>query len=388
MIAAWMLYCVAIAILFAVVGGALERALRLAGRPTRWAWVVALAGSYLVPAAAWLRPSASGALPVPLAHPAVAGLQPTAGPSDPQPEGATLPAPTRSFSLGDLDAPLTWAWGLSSAALLLSLGVAALRLAARRRVWRRATVDGRAVLVSDDVGPAVAGLWRPRIVLPEWALRLTDAERRLMLAHEDEHVRARDPWLLAAAAALVLLAPWNLMLWWQLRRLRLAVEMDCDARVLAPQLRVHKWPSRRRSRPSAARRERPRCGPGERRCRECVSEGERTAVRAARTSVGLGNGRARATGCSVGTTVAVSQLAASGGYRRTGHRARRHRHDRARRACLGAGDRESAPRVRSGGEGLRPARAIQPWTTAWTGRSRADHLSRELPDGKVVRLSS
>jgi len=233
MIAAWMLYCVAIAILFAVVGEALERALHLAGRPTRWAWVVALAGSYLVPAAAWLRPSAFGALPVPLAHPAVAGLQPTAGPSDPQPEGAALPAPTRSFSLGDLDAPLTWAWGLSSAALLLSLGVAALRLAARRRVWRRATVDGRAVLVSDDVGPAVAGLWRPRIVLPEWALRLTDAERRLMLAHEDEHVRARDPWLLAAAAALVLLAPWNLMLWWQLGRLRLAVEMDCDARVLA-----------------------------------------------------------------------------------------------------------------------------------------------------------
>jgi len=233
MIAAWMLYCVAIAILFAVVGEALERALHLAGRPTRWAWVVALAGSYLVPAAAWLRPSAFGALPVPLAHPAVAGLQPTAGPSDPQPEGATLPAPTRSFSLGDLDAPLTWAWGLSSAALLLSLGVAALRLAARRRVWRRATVDGRAVLVSDDVGPAVAGLWRPRIVLPEWALRLTDAERRLMLAHEDEHVRARDPWLLAAAAALVLLAPWNLMVWWQLRRLLLAVEMDCDARVLA-----------------------------------------------------------------------------------------------------------------------------------------------------------
>src|SRR5207248_6363600 len=62
---------------------------------------------------------------------------------------------------------------------------------------------------------------------------LTDAERRLMLAHEDEHVRARDPWLLAAAAALVLLAPWNLMLWWQLGRLRLAVGMDCDARVLA-----------------------------------------------------------------------------------------------------------------------------------------------------------
>src|SRR5207245_2575555 len=34
-------------------------------------------------------------------------------------------------------------------------------------------------------------------------------------------------------AAAVLLAPWNPLVWWQVRRLRLAVEMDCDARVLA-----------------------------------------------------------------------------------------------------------------------------------------------------------
>ena len=233
MIAAWMLYCVAIAILFVVVGEALERALHLAGRATRGAWVAALVGSCIVPTAAWLRPSAFGALPVPLAQPVGGGLQATAGPSDPQPAGGALPTSLRSFSLGDLDGALTWGWGLSSAVLLLSLGAAALRLAALRRGWRDATVDGRAVLVSDNVGPAVAGLWRPRVVLPDWALQLGERERRLMLAHEDEHVRARDPWLLAAAAALVLLAPWNLMVWWQLRRLLLAVEMDCDARVLA-----------------------------------------------------------------------------------------------------------------------------------------------------------
>jgi len=232
MIAAWMLYCVAIAILFVVVGEALERALHLAGRATRGAWVAALVGSCIVPTAAWLRPSAFGALPVPLAQPVVAGPSTTTGSIDPR-GGRALPAPTPPVSLGDLDVALTWAWGLSSTALLLSLGAAALRLAALRRGWRGATVDGRAVLVSDNVGPAVAGLWRPRIVLPEWALRLADAQRRLMLAHEDEHVRARDPWLLAAAGALLLLAPWNLVLWWQLRRLRLAVEMDCDARVLA-----------------------------------------------------------------------------------------------------------------------------------------------------------
>src|SRR6266550_925493 len=230
MIAAWMLYCVAIGLLFVVLGEALERALHLAGRATRWAWVAALAGSYLVPAAALLRPSAFAALPVPLAQPVVAELPATA--MDQRVDGA-LPKPGPSFSLGDLDTALARVWGLSSAALLLSLGAAALRLAALRRGWRSATVDGRAVLVSDNVGPAVAGLWRSRIVLPDWALRLGEGERRLMLAHEDEHVRARDPWLLVAAAAAVVLAPWNPVLWWQVRRLSLAVEMDCDARVLA-----------------------------------------------------------------------------------------------------------------------------------------------------------
>ena len=31
----------------------------------------------------------------------------------------------------------------------------------------------------------------------------------------------------------VVLMPWNLPLWWQWRRLRFAIEVDCDARVLA-----------------------------------------------------------------------------------------------------------------------------------------------------------
>src|SRR5439155_15867326 len=111
------------------------------GGPTPGAGVAALAGSSFGPAAPWLRPSAFGALPVPLAQPVVAGLQATAGPSDPEPAGSALPTPVRLVSLGDLDAVLTWVWGLSAAALLFSLSAAALRLAALRRSWRNATVD-------------------------------------------------------------------------------------------------------------------------------------------------------------------------------------------------------------------------------------------------------
>ncbi|HET7551538.1 MAG TPA: M56 family metallopeptidase [Gemmatimonadaceae bacterium] len=49
-----------------------------------------------------------------------------------------------------------------------------------------------------------------------------------------------DPLLLFAAAWLVALIPWNPALWWCARRLRLAVELDCDARVLA----LHERPER------------------------------------------------------------------------------------------------------------------------------------------------
>src|SRR5206468_2509002 len=46
------------------------------------------------------------------------------------------------------------------------------------------------------------------------------------------HVRAGDPVLLGAACALVALAPWNPALWIILSRIRLAIEVDCDARLL------------------------------------------------------------------------------------------------------------------------------------------------------------
>ncbi|HYU08914.1 MAG TPA: M56 family metallopeptidase, partial [Gemmatimonadales bacterium] len=232
MIAVWMLYCVGIGLAFMVVGHAVERGLHLVGRPTRWAWIIALAGSYAIPVAAWLRPEAFATFAVPV---------PAAVESSGRPSlSTTLTTSTivhqpsrRPFSLTDLDTPLRWGWGLASIALVLVLGVATTRLVSMQHRWRRAAVDGRHVLVSPNVGPAVVGVWSPRVVLPEWALQLPERERELMLVHEEQHVRAADPALIAMGFALVLLAPWNVALWWQWRRLRLAVEMDCDARVLS-----------------------------------------------------------------------------------------------------------------------------------------------------------
>jgi TonB family protein len=239
MIAAWMLYCVGIGLAFVIAGHALERALHWAGRPTRWAWCLALAGSLLVPAAAWLVPDAFRTLSVPMPERMALTPIPHTG-SGVSAATAIGGTGSRGLAPSDLDRPLTWIWGLASAALLGTLAIAALRLAVLRRRWRAAMVDGRRVLVSDNVGPAVAGVWEPRIVIPGWALQLTEHQRSLILTHEEEHLLARDPRLLACGALALLVAPWNFALWWQVRRLRLAVEMDCDARVLG---RGHQGPA-------------------------------------------------------------------------------------------------------------------------------------------------
>ena len=56
--------------------------------------------------------------------------------------------------------------------------------------------------------------------------------QELVVAHEQSHLEARDAHLVMIALGLLVFMPWNVPLWWQLRRLRLAIEIDCDARVL------------------------------------------------------------------------------------------------------------------------------------------------------------
>lgn len=87
--------------------------------------------------------------------------------------------------------------------------------------------------IADDRGPAVVGIRRPVVVMPSWIPELEDRLLlRLVFLHEREHERAGDHRLFAAAVAAVVLMPWNVFLWWQVSRLRLAVEFDCDRRVL------------------------------------------------------------------------------------------------------------------------------------------------------------
>ena len=123
-------------------------------------------------------------------------------------------------------------WLLVSALMVAALIGSGALLFWRIRAWRMATVAGIRVYVAKDVGPAVVGLLRPRIVVPDWLLTAPPSLQSAVIAHEQSHLDAGDPRLLTIALSLLVFMPWNLPLWWQLRRLRRAIEVDCDSRVL------------------------------------------------------------------------------------------------------------------------------------------------------------
>jgi TonB family protein len=224
MITAWLTYCLLVSVLLGAAAWVADGALRAQGWAGRWPWAVALAGSIGLPLGAWLRPAAP-----PEAASSSMLLLPGAYVMESIP---VLTLQASSSSGATLESVLLWSWAGATTALLLYLVVSALRVRAAGRRWRRGEVDGVEVMVSEATGPAALGLFRGRVVLPEWALSLDAGLRRLLVLHEAEHVRAKDPQLAVAGLVTCALMPWNPVLWWQLTRLRLAIEMDCDARVL------------------------------------------------------------------------------------------------------------------------------------------------------------
>ena len=121
-------------------------------------------------------------------------------------------------------------WGLATAARVYFLVARSRRQNASRAP---SVVDGVPVVVTDSMGPATVGVLRSRVLVPQWVLALPSVQRRYVLRHEEEHRNSRDALLLFVASLTLIVLPWNLALWWQLRRLRLAVEMDCDNRVVS-----------------------------------------------------------------------------------------------------------------------------------------------------------
>ena len=218
MIAAWMLWSAGIGLLFLVAGLAAERLLEHGGRATRWVWIVAGAATTVL-----------SALRLPGGAPDPAAPPPGYAPTLLEPLAVTV---SRDSMLRSFDDVLVLGWIALSSLLVVTVLLAFVRLAREGRSWRAGSLEGRPVLWARATGPTVVGLLRPRVVLPAWVRTIGSDERELILAHEEEHIRAGDARLRFLLTLPLFVFPWNPALWLQRHRLNLAVEMDCDRRVM------------------------------------------------------------------------------------------------------------------------------------------------------------
>jgi TonB family protein len=226
MIAAWMVAATLFAALLGVAAMAAEGVARTLGREARGAWIAALTVAVGWPAAAPVFASAFARFTAGGAH-APSALAPTSFAT----VSAVMPSAPKAWIVY-ADVALVALWALTSTVLFIRL-VWAMRILARlERTAERDVVDGVPVLVTPSLGPAVFGTRRMRVFVPRWLFELDAPLRSLVVKHEQEHCRARDPQLTLIVAVALALVPWNPAMWWIARRLRLAMELDCDARVV------------------------------------------------------------------------------------------------------------------------------------------------------------
>jgi bla regulator protein blaR1 len=204
----WLAYVAFMSALVSAIALLLDRALRLNRRSARWVWWSAMATTPVFVIAPWISGGDSAGVPN-----AVSNL--------------------KAFDLSLFDVPALLLWSVCMSAVLIRVFMARRSLVLARRSWSEAELSGTLVLVSADVGPGVITLGSARIVVPSWTLQLDTSVQALLIAHEREHIRARDHWLIASGLVLLVCFPIVPLLWWQYSRLKLAIEMDCDARVLS-----------------------------------------------------------------------------------------------------------------------------------------------------------
>ena len=230
----WLGYAAAVGALLAVGALSFERLCERTGWPRRFGWLAGLSLALLIPI------TASPPEPAVQVAAATTGVQ---APAEEPYRSPAPPGPAIRLEAGNpVDVPANGGgaaeraalvlWGSTSLATLLLLCSVLIAAALARRRWDRRRIAGEDVYVSRKFGPALVGVARPAIVIPRWVVRLGNAVGATVVRHEREHARARDHLTLLYGGIAVALMPWNPAVWWMFLRLRTAVEVDCDRRVL------------------------------------------------------------------------------------------------------------------------------------------------------------
>ncbi|RBP39140.1 beta-lactamase regulating signal transducer with metallopeptidase domain [Roseimicrobium gellanilyticum] len=226
---------------------------RLAPAARGWLWfpVVLLCLSPRLPSFIGWNVSPEG-----IAKPVREVFEPALGPivvrGEPQLlKDAGMPAPQVVRATMSIREALAIAWGAGSVCL------GAFWLIAYVGLWRRVRREQGAVserlreefrdcvlkaglrrvprlLVTGAVdNPAVAGLWRPTVLVPPGLLESMDrSSLRHVLLHELGHIRRMDLWLHWASALMVVLHWFNPLVWLAARKFRVDREAACDAAVI------------------------------------------------------------------------------------------------------------------------------------------------------------
>ena len=243
----WLAYSIVVGALIAVAARLVERAARLFGWTTRYVWVVAMFAMLATTTGslgfrAYEQQGARTAA-------ATQSSQVTTGPIAADWWQSLIPAEVSASRAGfatevaqridalaerlsRFDRPVFIVWAL----LTTFVGALVLHATLEGRRLLHASearhIKGVRVLLTDSLGPAAVGLGATAVLMPRWALDLEDQLLDLVLRHEREHLEANDPALLLYGLVVIVLLPWQLPLWWAWQRLRLAIEVDCDARLL------------------------------------------------------------------------------------------------------------------------------------------------------------
>ncbi|HEY8042051.1 MAG TPA: penicillin-binding transpeptidase domain-containing protein [Polyangiaceae bacterium] len=235
---------------------------RAAAATRRFVLVLTLGAAIAVPIAAAVGPrwtvEAPAALSV-LARESANEGAPGAGPAA-EPTRVP-PAASPGATVSPSPAGLGWRGAIALAWLVVAtalVGRAAASHLRARAIARRATPVERGAWLDATKGagagrrveirasfeldsPAVAGLFRPTIVVPHGALDWPLERCRLVLVHELAHVRRRDV-LVQALADMACALHWcNPLVWICARRLRVEREMAADDAVLAAGIRPSRY---------------------------------------------------------------------------------------------------------------------------------------------------
>ena len=232
----WMAYAAGVACLLAAGALSLDKLCERVGFPRRFVWLAGLTLAFLVPLTA-SPPEPEGSVEtVAVAATVAADVAPRSidAVRPGSPIGATV-ADGEAAAAGPraTDRAALALWGFASLAALILICTVLVVVALARRRWDRRRIAGEDVYVSRRFGPALVGVARPAIVIPRWVVRLGDAVGATVVRHEREHARARDHLALLYSGCVVAAMPWNPAVSWMFLRLRTALEIDCDRRVLA-----------------------------------------------------------------------------------------------------------------------------------------------------------